>query len=190
LNAVAESPPEQTSVLDDMPDATQGNSTPLALPVVSLDTPVTEPNAEPVTSVAENNDDESQADESLSTIVTEQVDASASSQPLSSSELPAVESNSQELAVSEESEDAVTEGRLQIVFNADCWTEVRDATGRVLVASIRNPERGVDVTGTMPISITLGAVSAIDSVSFNGQSIALSPKGNSNILRMTLPKAE
>lgn len=85
---------------------------------------------------------------------------------------------------------AAGEGHLKIVFNADCWVEVRDDTGRLLVASVRTPARGVDVRGIAPLKVTLGALSAVDSVTYNNDAVALEQRGRGNVLRMTLPVVE
>lgn len=85
---------------------------------------------------------------------------------------------------------AVGEGHLKITFNAECWVEVRDDTGRLLVASVRSPARGVDVRGKAPMKITLGAVSAVDNMIYNNDAVALDQRGSGNVLRMTLPVVE
>lgn len=82
------------------------------------------------------------------------------------------------------------EGHLKIVFNADCWVEVRDDSGRLLVASVRSPARGVDVRGKAPMKVTLGALSAVDSITYNNDAVALEQRGRGNVLRMTLPVVE
>lgn len=91
----------------------------------------------------------------------------------------------------EESTPAVAgEGHLKITFNADCWVEVRDDSGRLLVASVRSPARGVDVRGKAPMKVTLGALSAVDSMTYNNDAVALEQRGRGNVLRVTLPVVE
>lgn len=85
---------------------------------------------------------------------------------------------------------AAGEGHLRIVFSADCWVEVRDGNGKMLVASVRNAQRGVDIKGAYPFSVTLGALSSVESLSYNGDDVELVKRGRSNVLRMTLPQAE
>lgn len=82
------------------------------------------------------------------------------------------------------------QGALKIEFNADCWVEVRDSAGKLLVASVRNATRGVDVVGVPPINVTIGAVSAVNQLSYNGEPVALAARGRGNVLRLTLPVAE
>ena len=116
-------------------------------------------------------------------VVTEQVAA------VENTEVPAsvttVESSSDEPVPV-----AAGEGHLKIVFNADCWVEVRDDTGRLLVASVRSPARGVDVRGKAPLKVTLGALSAVDSMTYNNDAVALEQRGRGNVLRVTLPVVE
>lgn len=85
---------------------------------------------------------------------------------------------------------AAGEGHLKIVFNADCWVEVRDGAGRLLVASVRSPTQGVDVRGKAPMKVTLGALSAVGSMTYNNDAVALESRGRGNVLRMTLPVVE
>ncbi|MBE9398648.1 helix-turn-helix domain-containing protein [Pontibacterium sp. N1Y112] len=82
------------------------------------------------------------------------------------------------------------EGHLKISFDADCWVEVRDSSGKLLVASVRGAARGVDVRGAAPMKVTLGALSSVDSLTFNNQAVELTQRGRGNILRMTLPVVE
>ena len=82
------------------------------------------------------------------------------------------------------------EGHLKISFDADCWVEVRDSSGKLLVASVRGAARGVDVRGPAPMKVTLGALSSVDSMTFNSQAVELTQRGRGNILRMTLPVVE
>ncbi|MGB0468055.1 MAG: helix-turn-helix domain-containing protein [Pontibacterium sp.] len=84
----------------------------------------------------------------------------------------------------------VKSGRLQIEFTADCWTEVRDSGGKLLVASVRNAQRAVDVEGELPFRITLGALSAVERLVLNDEPVELLKRGNGNVLRMTLPAQE
>lgn len=81
-------------------------------------------------------------------------------------------------------------GLLAIRFGADCWVEVRDGSGRLLVGSVRNAERGVDVKGELPFHITLGALSTVSELTLNGDAVELVKRGNSNVLRFTLPSQQ
>lgn len=82
------------------------------------------------------------------------------------------------------------EGHLLIAFDSDCWVEVRDSAGKLLVASVRSQARGVDVRGPAPMKVTLGALSSVNSMTFNNQAVELTQRGRGNILRMTLPVVE
>ncbi|MDI3323672.1 DUF4115 domain-containing protein [Pontibacterium granulatum] len=82
------------------------------------------------------------------------------------------------------------EGHLKVVLNADCWVEVRDGSGRLLVASVRSPSHGVDVRGKAPMKVTLGALSAVDSMTYNNDAVTLEKSGRGNVLRVTLPVVE
>ncbi|MET4026897.1 cytoskeleton protein RodZ [Marinobacter sp. MBR-99] len=66
---------------------------------------------------------------------------------------------------------ATTEGRLQISFSGDCWVQVTDAEGRRLVSALRRSGERLDVTGEAPLTVVIGAMSAVESIQFQGESL-------------------
>lgn len=70
-------------------------------------------------------------------------------------------------------EAAATPGNLTAVFKADCWIRVTDANGDLLVSALRRSGQSLDVTGTPPLKVVIGAVDAVDSMSFEGQTLDL-----------------
>ena len=70
-------------------------------------------------------------------------------------------------------EIAATPGNLTAVFKADCWIRVTDANGDLLVSALRRSGQSLDVTGTPPLKVVIGAVDAVDSMSFEGQTLDL-----------------
>ncbi|MDC0663302.1 RodZ domain-containing protein [Marinobacter sp. SS21] len=71
---------------------------------------------------------------------------------------------------------AVASGQvnLQLTFSADCWVQVTDAAGRRLASRLRRSGERLDVSGTPPLQVVIGAVDAIDSIRFQGQAVDLS----------------
>lgn len=62
-------------------------------------------------------------------------------------------------------------GRLQIRFSDDCWVQVSDAAGNRLVNSLQRNGDQIDVTGTTPLRVVIGAVDAVESIRFQGQPV-------------------
>lgn len=144
--------------------------------------------------VAEARDqvDEPEAEPSQNVVIVQEPPQSASEVSGDDGNATAPESNAvaNVPAVLEAPALASGEGHLRIVFSADCWVEVRDGNGKMLVASVRNAQRGVDVKGAYPFKVTLGALSSVASLSYNGKDVELVKRGRSNVLRLTLPQAE
>ena len=63
---------------------------------------------------------------------------------------------------------------LSMSFGAECWVQVTDAAGAKLVASLQRSGDRVEVSGSAPLSVIIGAVDAVDAVSFDGESVDLS----------------
>lgn len=66
---------------------------------------------------------------------------------------------------------ATTEARLQIAFSGDCWVQVTDAGGSRLVSGLRRSGEQLDVTGDAPLTVVIGAVSAVESIRFQGEAL-------------------
>ncbi|MBE0485104.1 RodZ domain-containing protein [Marinobacter sp.] len=94
-------------------------------------------------------------------------DLSADQQPvmIQSSE-PVPEPEPEQVVAAE-----VTEGRLQMTFSDDCWVQVTDAGGNRLVSSRRRSGDLLDVTGEAPLRVVIGAVSAVESIQFQGDAL-------------------
>ena len=76
-------------------------------------------------------------------------------------------------------------GLLKIEFTADSWVEVRDARGRLVLADLMTPEKGVNLDTYGPIEVLVGAVSA-STVTFNGETQDLKTKAYQDVARITL----
>ena len=76
-------------------------------------------------------------------------------------------------------------GRLEIVFTGESWVEVRDARGRLVLADLMTPEKGVNLDTYGPIEVLVGAVS-VSTVTFNGEAQDLKRKAYQDVARITL----
>lgn len=71
-------------------------------------------------------------------------------------------------------EPAVGEGVLGIRFTADCWTQVVDARGKVLLRGLKRAGDTLELRGLKPLDVRLGFARGAE-VSFNGQPVNLAP---------------
>ena len=76
-------------------------------------------------------------------------------------------------------------GRLEIVFTGESWVEVRDARGRLVLADLMTPEKGVNFDTYGPVEVLVGAVS-VSTVTFNGEAQDLKKKSYQDVARITL----
>lgn len=80
------------------------------------------------------------------------------------------------------------EGQLQVEFSGDCWVEVQDSTGRTLEASLRSAGDTLELTGEPPLRVVLGAVSAVESLRYSGDTVDLTDRRvRNNRLVLNLP---
>lgn len=56
-------------------------------------------------------------------------------------------------------------------FKADCWVEIRDATGERIFAGLMTPGDQLSRAAVAPVSFVIGNVGAIESFSFDGQPV-------------------
>lgn len=62
--------------------------------------------------------------------------------------------------------------RLQMTFRDDCWVRVTDATGTRLANGLSAGGSQLDVSGEGPLRVVIGAMSAVESIRFRGETLA------------------
>lgn len=67
------------------------------------------------------------------------------------------------------------EGVLQLRYTADCWTQVKDADGRVLLSVLAKAGTSRTVSGKAPLDVRLGYASGVE-VTYNGEAVSLAGK--------------
>ncbi|MBD8475863.1 helix-turn-helix domain-containing protein [Pseudomonas sp. CFBP 8770] len=77
------------------------------------------------------------------------------------------------------------QGQVGINFVADCWTQVSDATGKVLYSGLKRSGENLQVGGKPPFAIRLGVANAAQ-VTYNGQAVDVAPFTKGNTARMKL----
>jgi cytoskeleton protein RodZ len=71
-------------------------------------------------------------------------------------------------------------------FNADCWLEVSDATGKKLFSGMQRSGGKLSLSGTAPYRLKIGAPSAVQ-VQYQNQPVDLSRFiRNNQVARLTL----
>lgn len=76
-------------------------------------------------------------------------------------------------------------GQVQIQFTADCWTQVTDATGKVLSSGLKRKGDSLDVNGKPPLQVRLGYARAAQ-VTYNGQAVNVAPFISGETARLKL----
>lgn len=77
------------------------------------------------------------------------------------------------------------EGLVQVSFSADCWAQVADANGRVLVSVVKRKGETLQVAGKAPLDLRLGYARGAQ-VTYNGKPVNLSNVTSGGTARVTL----
>ncbi|AZG37054.1 MULTISPECIES: RodZ domain-containing protein [Shewanella] len=81
-----------------------------------------------------------------------------------------------------------SESVLTIELSGDCWVNVTDANGKVMVDGVKNAAQRIEVRGTKPFKVILGAPQ-VASISLDGNNVSLAAFSDGRVARLTLPKA-
>jgi cytoskeleton protein RodZ len=76
-------------------------------------------------------------------------------------------------------------GTLHLEFGADSWTEIKDASGNMLLRKLNTAGSSVDISGTPPFSLLIGNA-AQAKLTYNGRPIDLKPFVDATVARFTL----
>ena len=79
----------------------------------------------------------------------------------------------------------VGQGALNLQFTADCWTQVTDADGKVLLSALKRSGERIELTGKAPIKLHLGFARGAQ-VTYNGESVDVTPHISGETARLTL----
>ncbi|MCX2758930.1 cytoskeleton protein RodZ [Vibrio sp. Sgm 22] len=75
---------------------------------------------------------------------------------------------------------------LVMQFSADCWIQVKDATGKTLSTGIKKAGQSLNLSGTAPYKVILGAPEGV-SMTFASEPVDLSGYTSGKVARITLP---
>jgi cytoskeleton protein RodZ len=77
------------------------------------------------------------------------------------------------------------QGQVQLLFTADCWTQVTDGSGKVLLSGLKRKGENVSVSGKPPFAVRLGFARGAQ-VSYNGQVVDVAPFTSGETARLKL----
>lgn len=77
------------------------------------------------------------------------------------------------------------QGALKVQFTADCWTQVTDADGKVLLSALKRSGERIELTGKAPLKLHLGFARGAQ-VTYNGESVDVTPHISGETARLTL----
>lgn len=112
----------------------------------------------------------------------------ATNDQLATNAEPAVESETVEATPVPETTPApeVATKALVMQFTADCWIQVKDATGKTLSTGIKKAGQSLNLSGTAPYKVILGAPEGV-SMTFASEPVDLSGYTSGKVARITLP---
>lgn len=70
------------------------------------------------------------------------------------------------------------EGVIEASFKANCWVNITDATGKVLISKLFVANTSLSITGKAPLEVVLGAPNAV-TMSYNGEPVKINQSSNS-----------
>lgn len=76
-------------------------------------------------------------------------------------------------------------GHIKLQYVSDCWTQVTDANGKVLLSGVKRKGENLDVTGKPPLTLRLGFARGVQ-VSYNGQPVDMAPFTSGETARLKL----
>lgn len=80
---------------------------------------------------------------------------------------------------------AAGQGVVNVQFTADCWTQVTDADGKVLLSALKRSGERIELTGKAPIKLHLGFARGAQ-VTYNGENVDVTPHISGETARLTL----
>lgn len=80
---------------------------------------------------------------------------------------------------------AAGEARVSVTYSADCWTQLTDATGKVLFSALKRKGDTLELAGKPPFELRLGYARGAQ-VSYNGAAVDVSPFVSGETARIKL----
>lgn len=78
--------------------------------------------------------------------------------------------------------------RLSMYFDADCWVEVRDGSGKRLLSGVKQQGDEVNFDGAAPYQLVIGKVGAVR-LTYNGENVEVVAQSSKQTAKLTIGKA-
>ena len=78
------------------------------------------------------------------------------------------------------------QAQLVMVFDKDCWVEIKDANGKMVLSDLYSAGDTIEQAIIAPIEVLLGRSSGVAAMTFDGRTIDLKPHTRKDIARLTL----
>ncbi|WP_353667761.1 RodZ domain-containing protein [Marinomonas sp. THO17] len=75
---------------------------------------------------------------------------------------------------------------IEITYDDDCWTEIRDASGKILFSGVKTAGSELSLTGEAPYRVVFGYSRGVSSLKFKGQAFDFSPFVRQDLARFEL----
>ncbi|MBJ7539186.1 RodZ domain-containing protein [Marinomonas transparens] len=73
-----------------------------------------------------------------------------------------------------------------IAFDADCWSEIRDSTGKILYSGVKSAGTRLELTGIAPYRVVLGFAKGVSSLQYKGKAFDFSSFTRQDLARFEL----
>jgi len=77
------------------------------------------------------------------------------------------------------------QGKVHLQFTANCWTQLTDADGKVLLSALKRRGESMELSGKPPLELRLGFARGVQ-VSYNGQAVDVAPFIHGETARLKL----
>ncbi|WP_076410776.1 RodZ domain-containing protein [Shewanella sp. UCD-KL12] len=84
--------------------------------------------------------------------------------------------------------DESTLSALMVDLNGDCWINITDSSGKVLVNDLKRAGSKLNLSGAAPFKLTLGAPQSVN-IELDGKAVSLADFPSGRVARLTLPFA-
>ena len=102
--------------------------------------------------------------------------------------VPAVAQTEESIGAADVAALGPNEALLMMAFDKDCWVEIKDGNGKMILSDLYASGSTIEQVVTAPIEILLGRSSGVAQMTFNGEVIDLKPHTRKDIARLTLSK--
>ncbi|WP_255828364.1 RodZ domain-containing protein [Marinomonas rhizomae] len=75
---------------------------------------------------------------------------------------------------------------VEMTFDADCWTEVRDSSGKILFSGVKSANSTLSLNGKAPYRVVLGYAKGVSSLKYKGEEFDFSSFTRKDLARFEL----